>query len=386
MPRCAAENLRLLSFSLDDGIAAGNDPASNTRWHKIGVEGEWAGHWMGPFSLSRRDFEQAVLYQRGRDTKLLVDYEHKSLMAMFSGADSRAAGWADALEIRAAADGSSELWARIEWTQPAADAIREREYRYTSPVFAWRTRDRVSGADLGTSVPSIALTNTPFLEELPEVTLNNLGLLMREQPAEDSMLTKEQYAALCSALSLGADATAEDIMRQLSKQAQDGKLVERICGALDIEPGSAGDAIVASASALRAKAITAADPAELARLREEVAGIKADTALKAALAEGKIVASNREWATALAKRDSAAFSEWAASAPVVVPVGDARQKPIAASAATTGSDELTPERVTKLVSALSETQRKAALSCGLSLETFVKHGLTARERTELLAG
>jgi hypothetical protein len=55
-----------------------------------------------------------------------------------------------------------------------ARLIKNREYRYVSAAFAKDYPDRKTGESQGLTLTSVALTNQPFLDELPEVWLSTL--------------------------------------------------------------------------------------------------------------------------------------------------------------------------------------------------------------------
>jgi hypothetical protein len=64
------------------------------------------------------------------------------------------------------------LYGRYEPTEKARKLIRSREYRYTSAAFAKDYPDRKTGESQGLTLTSVALTNQPFLDELPEIWLS----------------------------------------------------------------------------------------------------------------------------------------------------------------------------------------------------------------------
>ena len=64
-------------------------------------------------------------------TELPVDVITLS-MAPQKPFDSIAAGWFKGLELR---ENGDELWGEVEWTPKAAEAIRNKEYRFVSPSF-----------------------------------------------------------------------------------------------------------------------------------------------------------------------------------------------------------------------------------------------------------
>jgi hypothetical protein len=64
------------------------------------------------------------------------------------------------------------LFGRYEPTDRARKLIKSREYRYVSAAFAKEYPDRKTGQSQGLTLTSVALTNQPFLDELPEVWLS----------------------------------------------------------------------------------------------------------------------------------------------------------------------------------------------------------------------
>lgn len=69
------------------------------------------------------------------------------------------------------------LYGRYEPTARARQLIKNREYRYVSAAFAKDYPDRQTGESQGLTLTSVALTNQPFLDELPEIWLsvNEIG-------------------------------------------------------------------------------------------------------------------------------------------------------------------------------------------------------------------
>ncbi len=67
------------------------------------------------------------------------------------------------------------LYGRYEPTERARKLIKSREYRYVSAAFAKEYPDRKTGESQGLTLTSVALTNQPFLDELPEIWLSVSG-------------------------------------------------------------------------------------------------------------------------------------------------------------------------------------------------------------------
>lgn len=343
---------------LEVQLEPGNALDDTTRWHQIALEGEWDGHWQGAFKLDERDFEQMLLHFRSLKNDTVVDYEHNSLNWFVQ--QSPAAGWISDLDVRETDQGLA-LFARVQWTKKAAEMIRAGEYRYLSPTILWRTRDRKTGADLGSSIHSVALTNTPFLDELPEVRLNSIMRACRAGANDegDRTMNTEQKAAINAVLGLGASAGFEEAIAEIRQLQADAKGVERIAHALGIEGGSI-DALVVSATALSD---------EVNNLRVKAA--RADTLegeilVRQARDEGKITADNAEFVAKLAKENPAMFSEWLKTAPKVVP-----NKPIARTAAGAKLPE-GEEKTAAALAAMTEEDYRSAKSWGLTPQQYAK--------------
>ena len=123
------------------------------------------------------NFEKNV---RGVD--LAFDYSHKSA--------DRAAGWFKKLFLDASGD---ELWAEVEWTLPAAQALANKEYRYVSADFNWDYQDNETGKKFGPTLNGAGLTNRPFVKNMaPAMALTEGGRVAKkldEQGGDDDVKT-----------------------------------------------------------------------------------------------------------------------------------------------------------------------------------------------------
>ena len=133
--------------------------AKKDTWIKIGVEGEWEGHENGTFHLDKKIFEKIIENFTKGNVDIVVDYEHSTLYEP----KAVASGWIKKENIKIEDDA---LFVKIDWTPQAKKHIESKEYKYLSPVFLFATVDRVTGDNIGATLHSVALTNTPFLEEL----------------------------------------------------------------------------------------------------------------------------------------------------------------------------------------------------------------------------
>jgi len=106
--------------------------------------------------------------KRGND--MVVDYEHQTMQDV----EAPAAGWIKNLVDR----GTEGLWAVVDWTKRAAEYLKNREYRYFSPVF-WYEEDtrRIF------KIENVALTNFP--------KINNLKPIMAKMTLDEARDARE---------------------------------------------------------------------------------------------------------------------------------------------------------------------------------------------------
>ena len=120
---------------------------------------------------------------------LPLDWEHATEHRAPKGLAAPAAGWIEALELRAGA-----IWGRVAWTNNGREHVAGRAYRFVSPVFAHtRTDNRIL------ALKSVGLTNTPNLA---------LTALNSREPNTDM----EELNQLWSLLGLDEGATPGDVV------------------------------------------------------------------------------------------------------------------------------------------------------------------------------
>lgn len=131
----------------------------------IAVTGSWvkgADH----FSITSQDLDDMVRnFEKRLNEQVVIDYDHASENPdVARGHDIPAAGWIHSLRAE-----NGVLKATVEFTQLSKQRIANGEYRFVSPAIDWTAMDKRSGEPQGTTLTSLALTNHPFLEELPEL-------------------------------------------------------------------------------------------------------------------------------------------------------------------------------------------------------------------------
>ena len=169
-----------------------------------------APHW----NLTPASGQQIVALLNQRSIDMVMDYEHSTLKAIESGEPAPAAGWLKPVGFQYI-EGVGLCSADFEWTEKAKGYIEAKEYKYISPVLFYNKAGEVLG------LHSVALTNTPNLDQLPEARLaaaaqEFFAQNLTTQDSEMEDLLKE----LRWMLNLPLAATAEDISAELGKLSQ----------------------------------------------------------------------------------------------------------------------------------------------------------------------
>ncbi len=125
------------------------------------------------FSIADKDISAMVEnFEKRKNDMVVIDYEHASEdPAVAHGGPVPAAGWIHALTA------NGRLMALVEWTLESEQMIRSGQYRFFSPAIDWSAKDKNTGEPQGATLTSGALTNHPFLEELPPIMLSDGSVL-----------------------------------------------------------------------------------------------------------------------------------------------------------------------------------------------------------------
>ena len=176
----------------------------------LAITGKWV-RGTTEFAITRRDLEEIVRNFRERQNgEINVDYDHASEMPeVAAGGPVPSAGRIVRLDAPELANGSGEsgvgsrgntdtriptpysrffLYGWFEPTPRARELVKNREYRFISPAIDWAARSKQTGKPQGTTLTSVALTNRPFLEELPQIRLSDPAF----QPVDESETRKSK--------------------------------------------------------------------------------------------------------------------------------------------------------------------------------------------------
>jgi len=293
----------------------------------------------------------AAFGARKRD--MVIDYEHQSLELR----QAPAAGWITALVWK----GPDGLWANASWTPQAAEYLRNREYRYYSPVmFIDPATRRVK------SLVNVALTNTPAMNDLrPIVARLNHGTANTIPRKEQPMIDK-----LKKLFNLGAEATeeqiataAEAVVAERTALAQEkASLVActDVLAALGAKEGAGKDEVLRIVASLKAPGDVAVQLShQVAELTKTIAEMRQADLVAVALSEGKTSPEELDkWGRALALKDPEQFKLIVLSRPAgsIIPVEGIGKAPPARDAG-----------------GLDDVQRSINALCGVDDETFKKY-------------
>jgi len=247
----------------------------------------------------------------------VFDYEHQTLF----GGQAPAAGWIKRFENR----GESGGFTKVEWNEQAAGFIARREYKYVSPVIFFNHINE-RGERIGAYLHSVALTNTPWIRELPALVAK-LDLNLYSGGSEMNEILKKLAEALGM---VGETDEAKIIARvQTLKAERDDMFAARQSVMTKLGISDAGLLIASIDKALVhegfvAKSMYDEADAERKTLKNEIAQVKATEVgglVAKALTEGKIAPSQKAWAVDYAQKDRAGFEAFVASAAKVIPTG-----------------------------------------------------------------
>ncbi len=143
------------------------------------------------FSISPADVRaMAANFSKRGNGSVVIDYEHASNNPQIAlGGAVPAAGWIESVDDKA--DGDGIVWGSAEFNADGAQLIRDDKYRFLSPTLSWAATDRTTGKPQGLTLLSVALTNTPVLDNMPRIALSEA-----DQTKEQNMAEKDKV--MCS--------------------------------------------------------------------------------------------------------------------------------------------------------------------------------------------
>jgi phage I-like protein len=172
---------------------AGDEPPTEFRIFSAGV----VDTVKGKFTFDEASAASVMKEYAAHGIDVAIDYDHAMLGGTLAdpALAGRAAGWFN-LEVR-----GGELWAvNVRWTEPAAAALRAKEWRFMSPAFQTDDKGRI------TSLLNVAITNLPATRKLEPLMAASVTRLS---------MTLEEMMKVAEALDLGPDATLDDFLAKI---------------------------------------------------------------------------------------------------------------------------------------------------------------------------
>ncbi len=315
----------------------------------------------GPWRLTPEAAARIVALNQRRSADILIDYEHQALLTERNGQPVPAAGWISpqSLEFRAEGD-EPGLYGEVRWVGDAPELIARDQYRYLSPVFPYD--DAGEPLDL----LHLALTNFPAIDEPLVAALSARYPDHRIPPQENPEM--DLLKKLLSALGMAETASEAEALASVAalKATADG--AEAQIAALKAAPGTAYNPAPDPARFVPVEAMQGMQ-AELAALSARVTADEAGRLIETAMSEGKLIESQREWATELGTKDLAALRAYVASTPAIAALRGMQTGGTAPDAGGAGGGG----------SGLSATDLAVCKALGMSAEDYKKGALSAQE-------
>ncbi len=248
--------------------------------------------------ITRSMMASVIANFKKRDTgEVPIDYDHAIEFAAGTGGAVPAAGWIKGIDE--GPDGDGILWGSVSWTEKAAGMIQAGEYKYVSPVIDPSIRDNKTGEPQGWTLTSAALTNQPVLQGMPALVLSETGWGRGDVAKEQDVVKVILADRVARTVRVVGEDGKETVMTVEGLEAPASVLrlsdVKRDAKSGDLDFAS----LVCGAGALVAGDVFVA--------------MQAQTALKAAMAEGKILPAQRAVYEKMAIADPQGFETLVAS-------------------------------------------------------------------------
>ena len=298
----------------------------------------------GPWNLTAAAAARIIAANAVRQADIPIDYEHQLLASSENGQAAPASGWIDPRSLVYIDAGPEPgLYGAVKWTARAAALIAADEYRYLSPVFPY---DPQSGEPL--DLLHVALTNFPAIDEPIRAALSARHAHTHHQENPVNEVLKKLLAALGL-----PETTAE---------------ADAIAGVAALK--AKADAATVEIAALKTGGATAPDPSkyvpigivqdmqtQLAALSGRLVDDEAGRVIEQAIASGKLVEGQRQWAADLGKTNLAALKSYVDTAPAIAALAGMQSK---------------GKEPSKGDGQLSESELAVCKAMGISREDFIK--------------
>ena len=253
----------------------------------------------GEFLVDDQAVRELLAHAGSRKTEIVVDYEHQTLKDV----EAPAAAWVKRLVDK----GEAGIWAEVEWTPRGGEYVKNKEYRYVSPVIGVRQSD-----GRAVFLHNIGLTNTPAIDGMEPITHKDEG--------EESM--NELLAKLQKLLGLGEDADEAAVLGAIKALKDESEVVAHkdVLTALELPAQATVEQVPAKLTQLKNPAgfVPAAD---FVALKARMDARDAEDLVQTALKTGKIAPASAGWFREYALKDPTGAKSFLETAPQIVPVG-----------------------------------------------------------------
>jgi phage I-like protein len=273
-------------------------PLGATKHHPSGKL-EFTRDYLGSMAANFKKLADRYL---GEDAfGLQVNYHHLGGTDVNAGApleSTLAAGWIQDVQLR-----DDGLYCLFSWTPRAKAFIASDEFRYLSPEFAPEYADRDTGKAQGPTLLGAALTNFPFLKDLPRVAASDAS--PEAAPAAQEGASRMDRKLLTASLGLAETAKDEEITGRIEAL----KLSESN-GTLKLSEAQNHTAKLADDNRILSERV--------AKFEASEKETRAEAFVSKLVSEGKVVPAMREGVKALALSNLAlAETTFANATPVV---------------------------------------------------------------------
>jgi len=264
-------------------------------------------HPLGSFEITPEIAEQIVANFRTDPRDIVLDYEHQSLNAVSNGQPAPAAGWIKDLEVR-----DDGIWGRVDWTPEARRYIRNREYRYVSPVYVPEYRDPKTGEVIGPKIISVALTNTPFIPDLKPIVNKTQNQEVEEM---ERLIALAEKIGVEVTEDLRNDADALEAAIKAKIEELQTKNAGGDAGEPKNDEGNGNDSNDIQMTMTDMAKQIAALQKELIEAKRQIAMKEAAEKVDKLIADGRLLPAQRDWAIQYAMKDPQGFDQFAANLP-----------------------------------------------------------------------
>jgi phage I-like protein len=308
----------------------------------------------GTFSLDEKGMETIIRDFNARKNDMVIDYEHQTLMDV----EAPAAGWIKRLVNK----GREGLWAEVEWTSRAIRYIKNREYRYLSPVFL-KNSENLRPVRL----INAALTNQPAIDGMTPVAAALYGASFRIDSNPSRLYAAVPHKNISEVkvmerileiLGLPPETEDDRVIRKLEALVARSSALKGVCGIAGLDEDTPVSEIEGTVMAFKkSREQVEALNSTVKELREKLRLQEVEKLVQQAMKEGKVTPAQHDWAKGYAGRDPEGFRAFVAKAPTVVPTGEVSGN----SGPVVGSGRI------------DDTQLEVNKALGLDPETFEKH-------------